>query len=93
MEKIILREIIFSNHAEDKFSILQQHGFIITKDTISDAVKNPDIILPGYRNRKIAQKVIDENHIIRVVFEDFSDKIKIIIFYPGRRKRYEDEIQ
>ena len=92
-EKIILREIVFSNHAEDKFSILQQHGFIITKDIISDAVKNPDIILPGYRNRKIAQKVIDENHIIRVVFEDFPDKIKIITFYPGRRKRYEDEIQ
>lgn len=66
---------------------------MIIRDTVSDAVKNPDIILPAYRSRKIAQKVIDENHVIRVVFEEFSDKIKIITFYPGKRKRYEDEIQ
>ncbi len=88
-----MKKIVFSTHAEDKFSVLQQHGFVITRDVISDAVKNPDKILPGYRNRKIARKVIGENHVIRIVFEDFSDKIKIITFYPGRRKRYEDEIQ
>jgi len=90
---MILKEIVFSDHAEDKFLILRQHGLMITKNTVSDAVKNPDIILPGYRSRKIAQKVIDENHVIRVVFEEFSDKIKIITFYHGKRKRYEDEIQ
>ena len=44
----------------------------------------------GYKGRKIAQKVIDERHVIRIVYEDLPDQVRIITFYPGRRRRYED---
>jgi len=38
----------------------------------------------------IAQKVIDDEHVLRVVYEIEGDEIVIVTFYPGRRKRYED---
>lgn len=84
--------MFFCGHAEDKFTILEEHGFIVFRGTVEAAVKNPDKIVVGYKGRKIAQKAIDEQHILRVIFEDFSDTIKIITFYPGKRDRYENEL-
>ena len=85
-----MKKIVFSDHAEDKFKILERHGFNITKETILAAVKTPDKIEKGYKNRKIAQRVISNRHIIRVVFEELNEVLRIITFYPGRRERYED---
>ena len=85
-----MKQIVFSGHAEVKFGILERHGFPIAKDVITSAMESPDIVEEGYRRRKIAQKAIDEQHVIRVVYEDLPDQIRIITFYPGRRRRYED---
>ncbi len=85
-----MKRIVFSKHAEMKFDILKKHGFSIAKDLIVFTLENPDSVMPGYRGRKIAQKVIDDNHVIRVVFEDLPETIRVITFYPGRRERYED---
>jgi hypothetical protein len=84
-----VKEIIFSSHAENKFAILRRHGFHISRDAILLALEGPDKVDHGYKERKIAQKVIDENHVIRVVFEEQHDKFRVITFYPGRRVRYE----
>ena len=82
--------IVFSSHAENKFDILKKHGFDISKTTIIAALDSPDTVEPGYRGRKIAQGVLDEEHVIRIVFEDFNDTVKVVTFYPARRERYED---
>jgi len=37
----------------------------------------------------IAQKKIDENHVLRVVYEKNNDNILIITIYPGRSERYD----
>jgi len=84
-----LKEIIFSSHAENKFAILRKHGFDVPKDTILLALESPDKVEYSSKNRKIAQKVIDESHVIRVVFEETSNMLRVITFYPGRRVRYE----
>lgn len=92
IKEAALKNIVFSEHARDKFSILEQHGFIVSEAEVIAAILSSDKILPGYGGRNIAQKATDEKHVIRVVFENFPDMIKIITFYPGRRKRYEDEV-
>ena len=87
-----LKKIIFSSHAEDKFAILKHHGFDVSRKTIISALEVPDKVEAGYKNRKIAQKNIDESHVIRVIFEELPTMVKVLTFYPGRRKRYEDQI-
>ena len=87
-----MKNIVFGEHAKHKFSILKQHDFIVSEAEIIAAIIKPDKILSGYGGRNIARKAFDEKHVIRVIFENFSDMIKIITFYPGRRKRYEDEL-
>lgn len=84
------RKIVFSSHAERKFDILKQHGFYISKTTIIAALERPDKVEQGYRGRKIAQMVLDEEHVIRIIFEDIHDTLKVVTFYPARRERYED---
>ena len=84
-----MKEIIFSSHAENKFAILRHHGFDVSKDTILLTLEKPDKVECGYKERKIAQKVMNESHVIRVVFEETRDMVRVITFYPGRRVRYE----
>ena len=85
-----MKKVVFSRHAERKFGILERHGFPIAKDIIISTMESPDMVEEGYKGRKIAQKVIDERHVIRIVYEDLPDQVRIITFYPGRRRRYED---
>lgn len=83
-------KIIFGPHAEDKFELLARRGFPISKNKVLDCVQNPDKIEEGYKGRKVAQKTIDETHVVRVVYMEMADIKRIITFYPGRRERYED---
>ena len=45
----------------------------------------------GYKGRMVAQKRLDERHVLRVVYEDKPEHILIITLYPGRRERYEKD--
>ena len=45
----------------------------------------------GYKDRLIAQKKIDDEHVIRVVHEKEREKILVITLYPARRSRYEKD--
>ena len=73
-----MKKIIFSSHANNKFGILRKHGFNVTRKMIVSAMETPDKIEMGYKNRKIAQKIIDERHVIRVVFEDIQETERIV---------------
>lgn len=85
-----MKRILLCNHARLKLEILTEHKVFFTERQIKDAVKKPDKILYGRKNRKIAQKVIDADHVLRVIFEEYKEEIVIITFYPGRRERYAD---
>jgi len=85
-----VKPIVFSRHAEAKFGILRKHGFVVHRETITTCLRSPDKIDTGYKGRTIAQKAIDKEHVIRVIFEDIGETIRIVTFYPGRRERYEN---
>ena len=86
-----MKNIVFSNHSIDKIEILKKHQIFVDKEFIMDTVKHPDSVHTGYKGRIIAQKLLDENHIIRVIYETQNEDIKIITMYPGRKSRYEKD--
>ncbi len=82
--------IFFTKHARDKFDILKRHNFSIFEEQVLEAVNNPDLIDFSRLPLFIAQLKIDEEHVLRVVYKKESGNMKIITFYPGRIKQYEN---
>jgi hypothetical protein len=87
---VTVKEIVFSGHAETKFEILREHGFAVSRKEVLSAVRNPDKVEYGYKERRIAQMNLSATHVIRVIYEEGQAATKVITFYPGRRDRYED---
>lgn len=81
--------IVFTKHAQDKFSTLKKHNFFINKEQVIEAVKNPDLIDRSRLPLLIAQSKIDKTHVLRVVYKEELGIKKIITFYPGRVSQYE----
>lgn len=86
-----MRKIIFSKHSIEKLEILKDHNIFVDKEFIINTINNPDLIESGYKGRTIAQKILDGNHVLRVVYEQQKENIKVVTMYPGRRKRYEKD--
>jgi len=84
-----VKKIRFTQHALAKIKILRQHKVNISPDFVKEVLISPDRIDSGYKERKIAQKVLDKTHVLRVIFEETPEEWVIITLYPGRRERYE----
>lgn len=84
--------IVFTAHAMIKLQILRKHGFYIEEKDIIDVVRHPDRVLRGSKGRLIAQKIYDEEHLIRVIYEVSDEDILVVTFYPARRERYEGQV-
>ncbi len=87
-----MKKIKFCKHAELKLQILKKHGINFTKPQIEEVVSAPDKIIEAEKSRRIAQKIINTQYLIRVIFEESKDSIIVITFYPARRSRYEDKL-
>lgn len=61
--------IVFSEHALAKIEILKRHGVKVEKKFIELVVSDPEQLEQGYKNRLIAQKKFDKDHVLRVVYE------------------------
>ncbi len=83
--------IILTKHAKDKFKILKRHKFLITEKQVLKTIEGPDLIDKSRLPLLIAQRKIDKNYVLRVVYKQESGTIKVITFYPGRIKQYEKE--
>lgn len=86
-----MKKIVFSEHALMKIEILREHSVPVNRELVETTVANPEKVVQGYKGRLIAQKTVDENHILRVVYEELSDHISVVTVYPGRRSRYEKD--
>ena len=85
-------EIEFSPHSLIKIEILKLHSFnLFSKEIVEDVIRFPDKIEAGHKDRLIAQRNLDESHVLRVVYEIKQEKNLIITVYPGRRSRYEKD--
>ncbi|MDP3741478.1 MAG: DUF4258 domain-containing protein [bacterium] len=82
--------IYFTKHAEDKFVILEKRGVTISKEKIIETLKNPDLVDKSRMPLLIAQSNLDRDRVLRVVYKQEEGFIKIITFYPGRKKQYEE---
>jgi hypothetical protein len=85
-------DIVFTHHAESKFDILEQHGFSVNRETVIDALLDPDNVISAAKGRQIAQKRISERHVLCVVYREEAEALVVITFYPGRRKYYEGSV-
>jgi hypothetical protein len=70
-----------------KFRILKEQGFVVKKKMVEKVINSPDAVDYSQSPLLIAQKSIDEKHILKVVFKKENGIIKIITFYPMRKKK------
>lgn len=87
-----MKPVRFTSHAEEKFGILAAHGCVVTRAQVLEALNRPDKIVIGYKERKIAQRPLSQDHLLNVVFAETETEIVVVTFYPGRRTRYEGAI-
>jgi len=81
------KKIEFTLHAEDKLKRLMEIG--VTKEKILEIIEKPEKVVNGYYGRKIAQGLLSEDLILRIVYEDSERGIMVVTVYPGERRRYE----
>lgn len=84
------KPIYFTKHAEQKFIDLAEMGFIVTREQVVEVVRQPDAV-DQEADPPIAQKIVGERHLLRVVFVEDQREIIVVTFYPGARKRYDHE--
>lgn len=84
-------DLEFSLHSLLKIEILRAHGFNLSKEMIEDVVRFPDKIEEGYKGRLVAQRGINDSHVVRVVYETKPEEIFVVTVYPGRRSRHEKD--
>ena len=78
----------FTKHAKEKFARMRQSGFSVTQKKVKDTIAAPLKSEPRDDGTVIATSLLDEPHVLRVVYRVDRDIIVIITFYPGRRKAY-----
>jgi hypothetical protein len=78
--------IIYTKHAKEKFKILKNQGFPIKKKLVEETLRFPERVDYSQIPLLRAEKRIDEKHILRVVFKKENGIIKVITFYPARKR-------
>ena len=81
------KKVVFTLHAEDKLKRLMK--IEVTKEKVLKIIENPVKVVNGYYGRKIAQGLLSEDLILRIVYEESEGKIVVVTIYPGERRRYE----
>ncbi|GET38536.1 DUF4258 domain-containing protein [Microseira wollei] len=83
------KEIRLSDHALFKMALLSERGMIIAQEFIIETIRFPDRQEPGEGEKITAQKQLNENLVLRVVYREYEAFILVITMYPARRSRYE----
>lgn len=82
-------KFIFTKHAvKDKIPALKKFGWIITRSRVKQIVKNPRWSGLTKKGQKTVMDLIDEAHILRVIFRKEDDIITIITLHIARRGKY-----
>lgn len=83
-------KVVFTRHIiEDKIPRSKVLGWNISKAKIRQTIKRPRWKGLARPNQETAMVLIDNNHILRVIFERQDDIITVITFHVTRRGRYE----
>lgn len=82
--------IHFTGYANNKFSVLEEHAFLVSRDTVIGTVEDPESVDMSKMPLYIARKTTDECP-LKVVYKKEGGMIKIITFYPFRENNHEKE--
>jgi len=82
-------ELRFTKHAQEKFQVLKRHAVLISQEQVEQTVIRPTLIDRSRLPLLIAQRSLDSDHVLRVVYRVEQQTKVIITFYPGRKKQYE----
>jgi len=83
--------IVFTKHAEDKFSVLRKYGVLISRRKVIETVESPELVDHSRRPLVIFQSVLNKSHVLRVVCRRTIDGVLIITFYPGKKSQYDEK--
>jgi hypothetical protein len=81
------KKIEFTLHAKDKLNRLTEIG--VTKGKILETIRNPQQLVEAQHGRRIAQGLLSESLVLRIVYEETEERIIAVTVYPGERRRYE----
>ena len=84
-----MKPVRFTRHALDKLELLGKWGFTVDQERVIGDMADLHGSTPGYRGRSVAHLQLDEEHILRVVYEE-NGEVVIITMYPARQDRYEN---
>ena len=88
----MFEQVMFSPHARIKLEVFRRHGFKIEEKEVVDTVRHPDKVIKGRKGRFIAQRVYNERHLVRVIYEVKGENAVVVTFYPAKRERYESQV-
>ena len=83
-----MKPIRFISHALEKLALMQRHGFSVDEEIVVRIIHGAQQVSVGYSGRLIAQANLDDEHVLRVVYEE-DEEITVVTMYPARRYRYE----
>ena len=83
---MIEKRVVVKAHARERLE--REKVYNVNEEVLIEIVRKPDEVASGKRNRYIGHKVLDENYILRVIYEEFEDEIQIVTFYRAKKKRY-----
>lgn len=82
-------KIVYTKHAlEDTFAKLKGFGWIISQRQIKNTIEKPKWRGKTHKNQETAMSLVDEKHILRVIFRREEGIIKVITFHIARRGKY-----
>lgn len=83
-------KIILSWHVlNEKIPLLKSVNWNITKAKIRQTIKKPKWRGTTEKGQPTAMSLVDQNHILRVVYKRENDIITVITIHIARRGRYE----
>ena len=80
--------IRFTKHAGEKLVRIRKSGFPVTQFDVISTIKQPLKTESRPDGIIIASRLIDQTHILRVVYRVERDIMIVITCYPARRKAY-----
>ena len=84
--------IVFSKHSLEKLKDTTSQKLGISKDSIIDVLKNPEVIDSSEYPILTAIRKFKRNLSLCVIYKFIERDIKVITFFPARRGRYESKI-
>lgn len=83
-------KIVFTKHVlEEKLPLMKALGWDITKSQIRQTIREPRWIGITRFGQSTAMSLVDEKHILRIVFEQENDIMRVITVHIARKGTYE----